>query len=67
MALMEWTNHIRQSGGSLAVTLPADYCKAKKIRKEQIAVFFLNEDGSLTLRIRDPVNIVRVGGAENDP
>lgn len=60
MQLMEWKNNVRQHGGSLAVTLPADYCKAKKIHKDQVVVFILNPDGSLTIRIRDPVTIVNM-------
>jgi antitoxin component of MazEF toxin-antitoxin module len=60
MQLMEWRNNVRKQGGSLAVTLPADYCKAKRIRKDQIAVFILNADGSLTIRIRDPVPVVNM-------
>ena len=67
MELMEWKNNVRQTGGSLAVTLPSDYCKAKKVHKDQIAVFILNTDGSLTIRIRDPVSVVNLGGGENDP
>lgn len=53
--LMEWKGYVRKIGSSLYVSLPSDYCKAKGIEKEQIAVFSLNEDGSLTLKIRNPV------------
>ena len=53
--LMEWKGYVRRIGGSLYVSLPPDYCKAKGIEKEQIAIFDLNEDGSLTLRTRNPV------------
>jgi antitoxin component of MazEF toxin-antitoxin module len=52
---MEWKGYVRRIGGSLYVSLPPDYCKAKGIEKEQIAIFDLNEDGSLTLRTRNPV------------
>ncbi len=52
---MEWKGYVRKIGSSLYVSLPSDYCKAKGIEKEQIAVFSLNEDGSLTLKIRNPV------------
>ena len=65
--LMEWTNNVRKIGASLYTVLPFDYCKAHKVKKDQIVVFTLNLDGSLTLRIRDPVNVVNVeGGQENE-
>lgn len=62
--LMEWRNNIRKIGVSLYTVLPFDYCKAHRIKKDQIVVFTLNPDGSLTLRIRDPVNIVKVEEGE---
>ena len=67
MNLMEWTNNVRKIGASLYTVLLFDYCKAHKVKKDQIVVFTLNLDGSLTLRIRDPVNVVNVeGGQENE-
>ena len=64
--LMEWTNHVRKIGASLYTVLPYDYVKAHKVRKEQIVVFTLNPDGSLTLRIRNPVEIVRMEADRNE-
>ena len=64
MALMEWKNNIRKIGASHYTVLPWDYCKAHNVRKDQIVVFTLNPDGSLTLRIREPVMIVN---KEGDP
>lgn len=56
--LMEWQTNVRKIGASLYTVLPFDYCKSHKVKKSQIVVFTLNTDGSLTLRIRDPVVIV---------
>lgn len=52
---MEWKTHVRLVGSSRYIALPPDYCRAKKIEREQIAVFTLNPDGSLNIRVRDPV------------
>lgn len=52
---MEWKANIRQVTNTYYIAIPPSYVKAKGIHKDQIAVFVLNQDGSLTLRVRDPV------------
>lgn len=52
---MEWKTHVREVGHSRYIALPPDYCKAKKIGKEQIAIFTLLPDGSLSIKVREPV------------
>ncbi len=58
--LMDWTNNVRKIGGSYYVVLPSSYCKSKKIHRDMVAVYALNEDGSLTLRIREPAPVMRI-------
>ena len=52
---MQWKTHVREVGHSRYIALPPDYCKAKGIRKEHVAIFSLNLDGSLSIKVREPV------------
>ena len=47
--LMEWKSYVRKIGGSLYISLPADYVKARKIDRDDLLTFSLNVDGSLTI------------------
>ena len=58
-SLMEWKVNVRRVTNSHYIALPPSYVKAKGIHRDQIAVFVLNQDGSLNLRVRDPVMNIR--------
>lgn len=59
-SLMEWKNNVRKISASFYVALPIDYCKFKHVKKDQIAIFTLNDDGTLMLKIRNPAPVVNL-------
>lgn len=55
MSDMSWKSTVRRLSGSLYVTLPKDYLRAKGIVQEDIAIFELRRDG-LLVKFRKPVS-----------
>ena len=55
MSDMSWKSTVRRLSGSLYVTLPKDYLRAKGVVQEDIAIFELRRDG-LLLKFRKPVS-----------
>ena len=60
--LMEWKNNVRKISASFYVALPIDYCRFKHVNKDQIAIFTLNDDGTLMLKIRNPAPVINLDG-----
>ncbi|MGP6240157.1 MULTISPECIES: AbrB/MazE/SpoVT family DNA-binding domain-containing protein [Cuniculiplasmataceae] len=52
---MSWKSHVRRISGSLYVTLPKDYLRAKGIEQDDVAIFELQKKG-LLIRFRKPVS-----------
>ena len=52
---MEWKGNVRRLSGSLYVTLPKDYLRAKGVQQDDVAIFELRRDG-LLLKFRKPVS-----------
>lgn len=48
--LMKWQSYVRKNGATLYISLPPDYVKAHQIDKDDLMTFFLNPDGSITLK-----------------
>ncbi len=55
MSDMSWKSTVRRLSGSLYVTLPKDYLRAKGVVQEDIAIFELRRDG-LLVKFRKPVS-----------
>ena len=52
--LMTWENNVRKVGGSIYIAIPHDFVRSKGIRRDYIAVYSLQADGSLKLCFRKP-------------
>lgn len=52
---MRWKGNVRRLSGSLYVTLPKDYLKAKGVVQDDVAIFELKKNG-LLLTFRKPVS-----------
>ena len=48
--LMKWQSYVRKNGATMYISLPPDYVKAHQIDKDDLMTFFLNPDGSITLK-----------------
>jgi antitoxin component of MazEF toxin-antitoxin module len=51
--LMKWQSYVRKNGATMYISLPPDYVKAHQIDKDDLMTFFLNPDGSITLKRSD--------------
>lgn len=48
--LMKWESYVRKNGATMYIALPPDYVKAHRIDRDDLMVFNLNPDGSVTLK-----------------
>ncbi|MCL4345809.1 MAG: hypothetical protein M1496_05545 [Candidatus Thermoplasmatota archaeon] len=48
--LMKWESYVRKNGATMYISLPPDYVRAHQIDKDDLMTFFLNPDGSITLK-----------------
>ena len=55
MSDMSWKGNVRKLSGSLYVTLPKDYLRAKGVERDDVAIFELRRDG-LLVKFRKPVS-----------
>lgn len=52
---MRWKGNVRRLSGSLYVTLPKDYLKAKGVVQDDVAIFELKKNG-LLITFRKPLS-----------